>query len=43
MERDVSMKRQLVEDLRSKMKTFQDNDKNHKDLIEDLEKKVCYV
>ncbi|KAJ8336189.1 hypothetical protein SKAU_G00395320 [Synaphobranchus kaupii] len=40
MERDITMKRQLAEDLRSKMKTFQDNDKGLKSLIEDLEKKV---
>ncbi|XP_072445159.1 centlein isoform X1 [Chiloscyllium punctatum] len=40
MERDISMKRQLVEDLKLKLKTNQDNDKMYKGLLEDMEKKV---
>ncbi|XP_066576806.1 centlein isoform X2 [Amia ocellicauda] len=40
MERDVGMKRHLVEDFKSRMKSFQENDKTHRQLIEELEKKV---
>ncbi|XP_036373014.1 centlein [Megalops cyprinoides] len=40
MERDMSMKRHLMEDLKSRLKIFQSNDKTYKGLIEDLEKKV---
>ncbi|XP_030644161.1 centlein [Chanos chanos] len=39
-ERDVVMKRQLVEDLRSRLKVLQDAERNQRSLIEDLEKKV---
>ncbi|XP_062851542.1 centlein [Trichomycterus rosablanca] len=39
-ERDVTMKRQLVEDLRSRMKILQDSDRNNRSLIDDLEKKA---
>ncbi|XP_078071439.1 centlein [Mustelus asterias] len=40
LERDISMKRQLVEDLKSKLKANQENDKMYKGLLEDMEKKV---
>ncbi|XP_072534708.1 centlein isoform X4 [Salminus brasiliensis] len=39
-ERDVVMKRQLVEDLRSRMKVLQDSESSRRSLIDDLEKKV---
>ncbi|XP_049337434.1 centlein isoform X2 [Astyanax mexicanus] len=39
-ERDVVMKRQLVEDLRSRMKILQDSESSRRALINDLEKKV---
>ncbi|TRY64701.1 hypothetical protein DNTS_026563, partial [Danionella cerebrum] len=40
LERDVAMKRQLVEDLRSRLKICQDSEKNHRGVTEDLEKKI---
>ncbi|KAM9769753.1 centlein isoform 1-T1 [Menidia menidia] len=39
-ERDVSMKRQLVEDLRTRLKFLQEMEKSYRDQIEELEKKV---
>ncbi|XP_036430704.1 centlein [Colossoma macropomum] len=39
-ERDVVMKRQLVEDLRSRLKILQDSESSRRLLIDDLEKKV---
>ncbi|XP_051875893.1 centlein isoform X2 [Pristis pectinata] len=40
LERDINMKRQLVEDLKSKLKANQENDKIYKELLEEKEKKV---
>lgn len=40
LERDVMMKRQLVEDLRSRLKICQDSERSHRAVTEDLEKKV---
>lgn len=40
LERDVTMKRQLVEDLRSRLKICQDSERSHRAVTEDLEKKV---
>ncbi|XP_035387776.1 centlein [Electrophorus electricus] len=39
-ERDVMMKRQLVEDLRNRLKVLQDSECSHRSLTDDLEKKV---
>ncbi|XP_066534397.1 centlein [Hoplias malabaricus] len=39
-ERDVVMKKQLVEDLRSRMKVLQDSESSRQSLITDLERKV---
>ncbi|KAL6486834.1 hypothetical protein MHYP_G00034600 [Metynnis hypsauchen] len=39
-ERDVVMKRQLVEDVRSRLKILQDSESSRRSLIDDLEKKV---
>ncbi|XP_037394161.1 centlein isoform X3 [Pygocentrus nattereri] len=39
-ERDVVMKRQLVEDVRSRLKILQDSESSRHSLIDDLEKKV---
>ncbi|XP_053713653.1 centlein isoform X1 [Synchiropus splendidus] len=40
MERDVNMKRQLVEDLRTRLKVLQEMEKSYRSQVEDLEKKV---
>ncbi|XP_030050087.1 centlein isoform X2 [Microcaecilia unicolor] len=40
MERDINMKRHLIEDLKSRLKAHQENDKFSKEMIENLEKKV---
>ncbi|XP_067297707.1 centlein [Pseudorasbora parva] len=40
LERDVTMKRQLVEDLRSRLKICQDSERSHRAVTEDLEKKI---
>ncbi|KAK2908857.1 hypothetical protein Q8A67_004694 [Cirrhinus molitorella] len=40
LERDVTMKRQLVEDLRCRLKICQDSEKNLRAVTEDLEKKM---
>lgn len=40
LERDVTMKRQLLEDLRSRLKICQDSERSHRAVTEDLEKKV---
>ncbi len=40
LERDVTMKRQLVEDLRCRLKICQDSERSHRAVTEDLEKKV---
>ncbi|XP_053088838.1 centlein isoform X3 [Pangasianodon hypophthalmus] len=39
-ERDVVMKRQLVEDLRSRLKVLQDSERSHRSHIDELERKV---
>lgn len=39
-ERDANMKRQLVEDLRTRLKFLQDMEKSYRGQVEDLEKKV---
>lgn len=39
-ERDVSMKRQLVEDLKTRLKFLQETEKSYRGQVEDLEKKV---
>ncbi|CAL8353416.1 unnamed protein product [Boreogadus saida] len=39
-ERDVVMKRQLVEDLRTRLKVLQDGEGSHRGQVEDLERKV---
>lgn len=39
-ERDVTMKRQLVEDLKTRLKFLQDMEKSYRGQVEDLEKKV---
>ncbi|XP_063074407.1 centlein isoform X2 [Engraulis encrasicolus] len=39
-ERDIVMKKQLVEDMRTRLKFFQDTEKSLKSQLEDLEKKV---
>ncbi|KAJ3614976.1 hypothetical protein NHX12_018545, partial [Muraenolepis orangiensis] len=39
-ERDVVMKRQLVEDLRTRLKVLQDGEKSHRGQVEELERKV---
>lgn len=39
-ERDVSMKRQLVEDLKTRLKFLQEIEKSYRGQVEDLEKKV---
>uniref|UniRef100_A0A9J8CJJ2 Centlein n=1 Tax=Cyprinus carpio carpio TaxID=630221 RepID=A0A9J8CJJ2_CYPCA len=40
LERDVMMKRQLVEDLRCRLKICQDSERTHRAVTEDLEKKM---
>uniref|UniRef100_A0A8D0HEZ7 Uncharacterized protein n=1 Tax=Sphenodon punctatus TaxID=8508 RepID=A0A8D0HEZ7_SPHPU len=40
MERDLSMKRHFIEDLRSRMKANQENEKTFNEMLENLEKKV---
>ncbi|XP_016350527.1 centlein isoform X2 [Sinocyclocheilus anshuiensis] len=40
LERDVTMKRQLVEDLRCRLKICQDSERSHRAVTEDLEKKM---
>uniref|UniRef100_A0A8C1YYG3 Centlein, centrosomal protein n=1 Tax=Cyprinus carpio TaxID=7962 RepID=A0A8C1YYG3_CYPCA len=40
LERDVMMKRQLVEDLRCRLKICQDSERSHRAVTEDLEKKM---
>ncbi len=40
LERDVTMKRQLVEDLRCRLKICQDSERSHRAVTEDFEKKV---
>lgn len=39
-ERDASMKRQLVEDLKTRLKFLQEMEKSYRGQVEDLEKKV---
>ncbi|XP_054875901.1 centlein isoform X2 [Poeciliopsis prolifica] len=39
-ERDVAMKRQLVEDLKTRLKVLQDMERSYRAQVEDLEKKV---
>lgn len=39
-ERDVNMKRQLVEDLRTRLKFLQEMEKSYRGQVEELEKKV---
>ncbi|KAM4603348.1 centlein [Polymixia lowei] len=39
-ERDLNMKRQLVEDLKTRLKFLQETEKSHRGQVEDLEKKV---
>ncbi|XDV15040.1 hypothetical protein PO909_015188, partial [Leuciscus waleckii] len=40
LERDVTMKRQLVEDVRGRLKICQDSERSHRAVTEDLEKKI---
>ncbi|XP_039614144.1 centlein [Polypterus senegalus] len=40
MERDISMKRQLIEDLKSRLKSSQEHDKNYKEILHDMELKI---
>lgn len=40
VERDVNMKRQLVEDLKTRLKFLQDMEKSYRGQVEDLERKV---
>ncbi|NXN94791.1 CNTLN protein, partial [Rhinopomastus cyanomelas] len=40
LERDLSMKRPLIEDLRSRLKASQANEKTHNETLESLERKV---
>ncbi|XP_041839801.1 centlein isoform X2 [Melanotaenia boesemani] len=40
MERDINMKRQLVDDLRIRLKFLQDMEKSYREQVEELEKKV---
>ncbi|KAM4809918.1 centlein [Rhinophrynus dorsalis] len=40
MERDVSMKRHLIEDLKTRLKTYQENERPGKEMLESLERKV---
>ncbi|XP_029464537.1 centlein [Rhinatrema bivittatum] len=40
MERDINMKRHLIDDLKSRLKVHQENDKSSKEMLENLEKKV---
>lgn len=42
-ERDVSMKRQLVEDLKTRLKFLQEMEKSYCGRVEELEKKVHQV
>lgn len=39
-ERDANMKRQLVEDLKTRLKFLQEMEKSYRGQVEDLEKKV---
>lgn len=39
-ERDVNMKRQFVEDLKTRLKVLQEMEKMYRGQVEDLEKKV---
>ncbi|XP_045068778.1 centlein-like [Coregonus clupeaformis] len=39
-ERDVHMKRQLVEDVKTRMRFLQETEKTHRGMVEELEKKV---
>ncbi|XP_010217531.1 PREDICTED: centlein [Tinamus guttatus] len=43
MERDLNMKRQLIEDLRSRLKANQENEKTYNETLQTLEKKVKAV
>ena len=40
VERDVTMKRQLVEDLKTRLKVLQDMEGSYRGQVDDLEKKV---
>ncbi|CAJ0925978.1 unnamed protein product [Ranitomeya imitator] len=40
MERDVNMKRHLIEDLKTRLKTYQENERPSKEMLESLERKV---
>ncbi|XP_018112830.1 centlein isoform X3 [Xenopus laevis] len=40
MERDVNMKRHLIEDQKTRLKTYQENERPSKDMLESLERKV---
>ena len=42
-ERDVVMKKHLVEDMRTRLRFFQETDKSLKGQLEEQEKKVCPV
>lgn len=45
LERDLNMKRHLIEDLRSRLKVNQENEKISNETLESLERKVflsCY-
>lgn len=42
-ERDVNMKRQLVEDLKTRLKFLQEMEKSYRGQVEELEKKVNTV
>lgn len=42
MERDVNMKRHLIEDLKTRLKIYQENERPSKEMLENLERKVMY-
>lgn len=42
MERDVNMKRHLIEDLKTRLKTYQENERPSKEMLESLERKVIH-
>lgn len=43
MERDISMKRHLIEDWRLRMKTYQEKEKSFNETLQCLEEKVFNV
>lgn len=43
MERDLSMKRNLIEDWKLRMKANQEKEKSFNEKLQTLEEKVCHV